>query len=323
MLTTNPSYTPGGDLTQSDCDVSSGQDPCPPGLVACTPSSSPLLQNGGFEDQVTPIWTVPNPEGTNISSYNAHTGNLGLRMVTNSEGSGIKRPYTWQQFTMGDWITNTSTLKLSLWKSVDSAEGDEVTDTLKVVLRTTEAVPTVVSTPTIIARGDQGAGFPDNYFSGEWDLLPAMRALGNNPASFVGQNLQLYIYDDSNAPDCLNFGPNCFWTEFYVDDVSLELCTTQPVPAADPDKATIKGAVRVWINGIPVRKQGVRVWTYRQNGAMYTTYSIQDSTYGFYLMEPGDYVLYAEWWEGADLYTAMTGVRAVAGTTTTKALDLY
>ena len=81
--------------------------------------------------------------------------------------------------------------------------------------------------------------------------------------------------------------------------------------------------MRVWINGIPVRKQGVRVWAYRENGAMYTTYSIQDASYGFYLMEPGEYVLYAEWWEGPDLYSAMTSIRVSAGIQYTRDLNLY
>jgi Flp pilus assembly protein TadG len=320
LLTTNANYTPSGDLNQSACDVSNGQDPYPPGLVQCTSDSAPLLQNGGFEDQVTPIWTIPNPAGTSISSNNPNTGQQSLYMASYSQsGEGFKWPYAWQQFTMGDWITNTSTLKLKLWKSVDIQGFSEVTDTLKAVLRTAGATPTAVSTPTVIARGDGGA----DYVADEWDLFPAMRALGNNPASFVGQNLQLYFYDDSNSSSCTNWGPNCFWTDFYVDDVSLQLCTSQPIPPSDASKATIKGDVRVWLHGIPVRKQGVRVWAYKQNGAMYTTYSIQDATYGFYLMEPGDYVLYAEWWEGADLYTALTGVRAVAGATASKSLDLY
>jgi hypothetical protein len=214
-------------------------------------------------------------------------------------------------------------MNLSLWKSVDQGGTAEVTDTLKVVLRTDETTPTAVSTYTVIARGDQGAGFPSNYVSGEWDLALAMRTIGQDPANYTGQNLRLYIYDDSSALSCLNFGPTCFDTSFYVDDVALEICTSQPVPAADPAKSSIKGAVRVWINGIPVRKQGVRVWAYRENGAMYTTYSIQDASYGFYLMEPGEYVLYAEWWEGPDLYSAMTSIRVNAGIQYTRDLNLY
>jgi hypothetical protein len=323
LLTTNAYYTPNGDATQSACDVNTGQDPYPPGLVQCTLDSSPLLQNGGFEDQVTPIWKYSVPGGSNISSSHYNSGQLSMRMV--SYQGGYRWPYTWQPFTMGDWITATSTLKLNLWRGVDWLDGlPEVTDTLKAVLRTTGVTPTAVSTPTVIARGNEGNGNADEFFAGEWDLFPAMRALGNDPTIFAGQNLQLYIYSDANDPSCATtIGPNCYMSEFYLDDVSLKLCTSQPVPDPDPSKATIKGVVRVWINGVPVRKPGVRVWAYRQNGAMYTTYSINDATYGFYLMDPGTYVLYAEWWEGADLYTATAGVTAVAGTTpTVKDLNL-
>jgi hypothetical protein len=327
LLTTNASYTPTGDVSQSECDVSTGQDPYPPGMTVCTPSNAPLLSNGDFED--TPGWQTawqpwPPVSGANILGKNPHNSNMSMVLDSWQEGSGFLWPYMWQRFTMPDWITSSTTMNLRLWKSVDQQVTSEVSDTLKVILRTDESTPAAVSTATIIARGDQGAGYPNNYVSGEWDLALAMRAAGHDPANYTGQNLRLYIYDDSNASSCLSApGPNCYKTSFYVDDVKLEICTSQPVPSPDPSLATIKGAVRVWIGGIPARKQGVRVWAYRQNGAMYTTYSIQDATYGFYLMEPGDYVLYAEWWEGPDLYTAMTSLRVSAGIQYTRDLNLY
>ncbi len=328
LLTTNASYTPTGDVSQSECDVSSGQDPYPPGMTVCTPADAPLLSNGDFED--TPGWQtawqpMPMAPGTNIMGENPHVSNLSLILDSyRDDGSGFLRPYAWQRFTMPDWITSTTTMYLRVWKSVRQYSTAEVSDTLRVVLRTDEVTPTAVSTATIIARGDQGAGYPNNYVSGEWDLAPAMRAVGQDPASYTGQALRLYIYDDSHDPSsCVTFGPNCFWTTFYVDDAELEICTSQPVPALDPNKATIKGAVRVWINGVPTRKEGVRVWAYRQNGAMYTTYSIQDASYGFYSMDPGEYVLYAEWWEGPDLYSAMTSVRVSAGIQYNRNLNLY
>ena len=74
----------------------------------------------------------------------------------------------------------------------------------------------------------------------------------------------------------------------------------QPPPR---DTGTITGDLLVWIDGIPTAKQGVTVWAYQQNGAMLTTYSINESTYGFLpARDPGEYVLYSEWWEGSDLY---------------------
>jgi hypothetical protein len=210
---------------------------------------------------------------------------------------------------MPDWITTTTTMDLSLWKSVLDQGLPEAGDELKVALRTSGMTPTLISTATVIATGDQSS----IYTSGEWDLVPAMQAVGQNPANYVGQTLQLYFYDDSNDPGCTNFGPNCFWTDFYLDDLELEICTIQPIPTPDPTKATIRGSLVVMLGGVPTPKQGVRVWAYRQNGAMQTTYSIHDSSYGFYLLDPGEYVIYAEWWEGPDLYTAFNTVDASAG----------
>jgi hypothetical protein len=56
---------------------------------------------------------------------------------------------------------------------------------------------------------------------------------------------------------------------------------------------------------------------------MLTTYTIQDSSYGLYLLDPGEYVIYAEWWEGPDLYNALTTVTVSAGLEYFKDLDLY
>jgi hypothetical protein len=321
LLTTSSAYVPTGDVEQSPCVAGAPQQGYPPGMMVCTPPSAPLLQNGDFEDNpgFQTAWEIPNQDGTNISSANPHDSNLGLRMTSWQQGSGFKQPYTWQEFTMPDWITHTTTINLRLWRSVNQWATPEVTDTLHVVLRTTGMPATLVSTPTVIARGDDDF----NYSHGEWDIAPAMLAAGQNPANYASQPLQLHFYDDSNSPTCLTFGPTCFQTDFYLDDIGLEICTSQAIPDPDPTKATIKGELRVWIGGIPTAKQGVRVWTYKQNGAMLTTYSLHDSSYGFYLLDPGEYVIYAEWWEGPDLYNALTTIVTGAGVEYIKNLDLY
>ena len=244
-------------------------------------------------------------------------------MTSWQQGSGFKQPYTWQEFTMADWITDTTTINLRLWRSVNQWVTPEVTDTLHMALRTTDMTPTLVSTPTVIARGDDGFSFPDNYTYGEWDLVPAMLAASQIPANYASQPLQLYFYDDSNSPSCPTFGPTCFQTDFYLDDIELEICTSQLIPDPDPTKASIKGDLRVWIGGIPITKQGVRVWAYKQNGAMLTSYSLHDSSYGFYLLDSGEYIIYAEWWEGPDLYNALATIVTGAGVEYIRNLDLY
>jgi hypothetical protein len=325
LLTNNPDYVPTGELDQSTCAISTGNAPYPPGMTVCTPPDAPLLANGDFEQNpgYQTAWVVPTWSGSYISAANPHDSNLSLRMTSYQQGIGFYQPYAYQQFTMPDWITNTTTMKLKLWKSVNDWGTPEMTDTVYLVLRTTGTTPTLVSTPTIAARGNEGFNFPDNYGPGQIDLAPIMRATGHDPALYAGQPLQLYFYDNSNSPGCLRFGPGCYWTDFYLDDIELTICTSQPIPPADVTKATLRGRLRVWIGGIPSAKQGVPVWAYRQNGAMLTTYTIQDSSYGLYLLDPGEYVIYAEWWEGPDLYNALTTVTVSAGLEYFKDLDLY
>ena len=93
-----------------------------------------------------------------------------------------------------------------------------------------------------------------------------------------------------------------------MDNVELEVCTTQPIPPHEPGKATIGGPLRVFLSGAPQLKQGVRVWTYKQNGDLLTTYSLHDSNYFFYNVDPGEYVIYSEYWDGPNLYSAFTTV---------------
>lgn len=322
LLTTDPSFVPTRDMAQSACAVTAPAEPYPPGLMICTPPDKPLLKNGGFEENpgYQTAWVFSHQAGVNVSAYGNRSGSLALLMASYRTGSGFMRPWCYQQFTMPEWITSTTTMKLSLWKLVDLMGTPEFTDTLRVALRTTGMTPTLVSTPTVVARGNEGS--TEHYF-GQWDLASAMIASGQNPINYASQPLQLYFYDDSNALDCMTFGPNCFATRFYLDDVALEVCTSQPRPDPDPSKAIIKGSLRILQNGQRIPKQGVRVWAYRQNGAMLTTYSIHDSTYSFYGLDPGEYVIYSEWWDGADLYNALTTRRVSAGIEYTVNLELY
>jgi hypothetical protein len=156
LLTTDPNFVPTTDLEQSACAVTAPPEPYPPGLMICTPPDKPLLKNGGFEENpgYQTAWVFSHQDGTNISADGNHSGSLALLMASYRTGSGFKRPWCYQQFTMPDWITRTTTMKLSLWKMVDPMGTPEYTDTLKVVLRTAGMTPTLVSTPTVVARGN-------------------------------------------------------------------------------------------------------------------------------------------------------------------------
>jgi hypothetical protein len=98
-------------------------------------------------------------------------------------------------------------------------------------------------------------------------------------------------------------------TFFYLDNISAQVCTEWPEPAPEPGAATIGGLVSY--QGQPVPK-GADVYAYAQNGQVYDTVTIQDGTYGFHNVPPGDYVVYAEATIGNVLRTAVTEVSVAA-----------
>jgi hypothetical protein len=68
----------------------------------------------------------------------------------------------------------------------------------------------------------------------------------------------------------------------------------------------------VLVEGFAQPMQGVDVWaiqrpdgvTAPENLGYYTTYSIHDSTYNFFNLNPGTYDIYAQVWVSGVLYTA-------------------
>jgi hypothetical protein len=312
------------------CVKSTGAPPppedFPPGLTVCT---GDLIQNGGFEGSGLAPWAAPGGGVNQVSEE--HEGNSAAVMHTYS-GMHLN-PVLAQNFDMPDWVITPTigvspgdgtSINLSLWVCVrDGLAGslEEPNDELLVGLQNPIA-PTFIATPTEVADGDTrvyGTSCTGGYTQFETNLVEAFLP-GENVWDYRGQNLELRLYApkneiDPNAPGyCDPFqpfiwtDPNCYETDFYLDTVELDVCTTQPIPPHEPGKATIGGPLRVFLTGAPLPKQGVRVWTYKQNGELLTTYSLHDSNYYFYNVDPGDYVIYSEYWDGPNLYTAFTTV---------------
>ncbi|UCC62243.1 MAG: pilus assembly protein [Anaerolineae bacterium] len=78
------------------------------------------------------------------------------------------------------------------------------------------------------------------------DLVPHMAAAGYDVADYAGQELEFYWYapnpydpcDPANIPPAVD-APTRANTWFYLDDVSVEICTIWPTPETDPDLATL------------------------------------------------------------------------------------
>jgi hypothetical protein len=286
----------------------------PPGLMVC---SGNLLQNSGFENSLLAPWTAPNGAVNKVPDE--YQGVFSALMYTWVPGAH-QQPVLAQPFTMPDWvISSTTTINLSLYQCVRdmAGSGAEPNDHLNAGLRTTGGTPTLVTTPTLVADGNtanSGPCTPGDFGPYSTNLAAAMLAAGNNPESYANQTLRLDLYDTSSNLSVCN-GPGggpgnaaCYETDYRLDNVELEVCTTQPIPPHQPGQATIGGPLRVFVGGAPQPRPGVRVWTYRQNGELLTTYTLHDSTYHFYNVEPGEYVIYAEHWDGPNLYSAFTTV---------------
>jgi hypothetical protein len=178
----------------------------------------------------------------------------------------------------------------------------------------------------LVADGNttnSGPCSPGDFTPYSTDLAQAIKAAGGNPEDYAGQSLKLFLYDFSNDLGICNAAgggpgnPACYETDYRLDNVELEVCTTQPIPPLEPGKAIIGGPLRVFLSGAPTPKQGVRVWTYKRNGELITTYSLHDSNYFFYNVDPGEYVIYSEYWDGPNLFSAFTTVTVGPGETIT------
>jgi hypothetical protein len=122
----------------------------------------------------------------------------------------------------------------------------------------------------------------------------------NNLMDYRGQTLRLNFA----APN-----PNgTASTRFYLDNIDLEICTTQPSPNNPSTK--VSGYVYLFSNSGYRDVPGVNVWIYAENGEMQKTYTIQDSSFSFYDLpaEAGgtNYTIYSEYYDGnGNLYSAV------------------
>jgi hypothetical protein len=79
--------------------------------------------------------------------------------------------------------------------------------------------------------------------------------------------------------------------------------------------------VQVILEGVPVEMEGIEVWAIQLPDGLtppdqldfQATYSIQDSTYSFFNLNPGTYRIYAEVWVSGNMYSAATTVSVGAG----------
>jgi hypothetical protein len=315
VLTTDDGFTPSdtGPVESFCCEPA---DPPPtPGLPPGLQDCSQLLQQGNFEAIYIEAadggaWYLgEEDDATAKSSAESHSGNFSLLLRDDSRHvfpHDTFHPWAYQLVTLPSEIVTDTELALSLYFLVEpQGTPAREEDVLYVKLR--EASGEVDITSEIeIARGTASQSIWQQFTVNLADH--ALTSL----ADYAGEEVQLYFHapnDDGNGT-----------TEFYLDDVRLDACTTQPIPEIDPEKATVGGDVRVLLEGRPTEMEGVTVWAYRTDGGdcrpgepLCVTYSIHDSTYHFYNIEPGPYAIFAEVWVGSLSYTDLRTLTLAAG----------
>jgi len=163
----------------------------------------------------------------------------------------------------------------------------------------------------LIARGDEDPEDHVAWPKASYDLVTHMIT---DVTSYAGQDLQLYWYSPNEYDPCDSGSPDSPLTWFYVDDVSVELCTIVPTPDIDPVLATLSGKLTSQVLEEDLLR-GAPIWAYGDGGELYATYSIHDATYHFYDIPPGPYIIYSEVWSGGLLYWAESSITLPQGET--------
>jgi hypothetical protein len=281
----------------SVCPLADGpvDPPTPPGLTIC----SDPLQNKSFE--TVSNWVLA---GGEFVSYGpgGHTGSR--QLLAHSFNGNYRKPWFYQQFTMPASLLATTTLKLDFFYTLNNmGDGDDAADKYFAVVGTAPSSSEgLLTTPVEILNGDvppdSAAAPPNTTTSWTQRTLSLPLASGVNLQSYAGQNLYLYIYNNSNIPTVSCPLPGCHASEFYFDDVNLSVCTGEP----EPDTASTKLTGDVWLHqtgSTPQRIAGVNVWAYAENGTLYKTFTIQNGKFNYFNLPATPagtrYFLYAEY----------------------------
>jgi hypothetical protein len=289
LLTKNSGFTPPPDgMGQSACTIIAAPH-IPPKLRQCTE----LIRRGNFEgtfQQVNAEWQTSG--SAVIFSTVAYQSNRGAGFPV---FSGL-RPAIRQTVQLPTWILSNTTAILKLKKGVDLQGGNNpITDVLRFALRRDSDNFNLITPITLadgVNRTTDNPPIPDldplNPAPNQWTDFNQNIFNNLNPLSIMepGEKVRVYFEVPNPGID----------TSFFLDNISLEVCTEQPVPAKIAGAGHISGETRR--SGLPL--VGAIVWAYAtadsggQPGPVFKTYSIQDGTYRFYNLPPGEYLIYAQ-----------------------------
>lgn len=290
------------DFSMLACGGTVGGPALAPGYQVCYPA----LDDRSFEKTLYSAspWKIAfSYPGTSLSGSVRRTGNTSLRST--SFDSASYNPFFYQEFTMPDWVISTTTVfDFNIYTNIEDnigAMANQPEDKFYAVVLDTPpsltAPPanpapvssTIVAGPLEVANGQDTGTFNPR----EWTQrsLRLTAANGVNLEDYAGQNLYLYLYNNSNAISAC--GGTCA-TWFYFEDANLRTCTTQPMPTNVSTR--IHGNLTVhYADGSVESPAGVKVWAYAQDEQVYETFTIQGGEFNFYnLPADQEYVLFSQ-----------------------------
>jgi len=280
-----------------------GEEGMPPGLLEC----QQLVQKGSFEgnpDSIfNPLVWVAQDFGWH-SDY-SYDGAMSLRLHA-SQGVQPEctslAPVLSQTLHMPAEVYTSTTMVVSgrrlvaglpsgLCGDAGSAEADD-----KLMLQMRDGSGGALGAPAEIVNG--------GVVTETWQPFQIDVTSAVSPSARAGQEVQLTFYGDHNN--------DITGTWFWLEVIRCDVCTDWPVPEPISGTASFGGNLRVLQGGIPYEFQWVDVWAYSQDGPLYHTYSIHDSTYSFRNIEPGTYTVYAEVWIGGVLRYHISSITVAA-----------
>ncbi len=316
LLTTDPNFVPDAAIgNQSACMVPIPAE-FPPNLTQCTD----VLDNKSFED--TGVWSFR--QGTRRSGfpYPDPGTSWSSLMPASFFGGQHNAPILVQSFEMPDWLLNKqnnagSSAVLDLRKAVhklinsDFLGVNSPNDHLYAALRVRDGSNIITATDQVLIatgadnpadnRTNVDPANPDLESNGLDDWVQVAKDLFagvGDIETLAGKTADVMLYAPN--PGAQNgTDPNRYTTNFYVDKIDLEICTTQPKPTYETGTGSIEGQLIVNINNKIQRIEGVQVWAYKVDGGIATTFTVNSKAplpnYGFYNLEPGVYTVYAQY----------------------------
>jgi hypothetical protein len=256
-------------------------------------------------------------------------------------GETHNAPYLTQSFELPAWMLDggATTAILDVHKAVHKLLNpnylsvDSPNDHLYAALVVNNGTSVITVTDRVLLA--TGADWPADNRTNIDPLNPDLDSLGKDDWVRVKKDLfadvsKLPSYTNKNARVVL-YSPNPaasgtiddtrYSTNFYVDKVQLEICTTQPRPGYVNGTGSIEGQLVILSNGLQ-RKEGIKVWAYKDNGPVFSTFTVNSKSpnpnFGFYNLDPGLYRVYAEYTDTSGFsFVENTSVSVVESPTAT------